>query len=215
MAFQKNHVKRSDWVLVPSAGAILFLLLYILAAVYYPGGSQADAHSKGFSWMHNYWCNLLNEKGINGEVNTGRAIAIAAMVVLTLSLLFFWIVSARLLFSKKASRTTITLAGLICVCVLAFLATSYHDTVINVSGFFGLVAMAGCFAGITRKRWYRLLTYGLFNVVLVGLNNYLYYSNHWFYLPLIQKLTFLSFLIWIVLVDIKLYKEAINEKSLH
>ena len=37
----------------------MFLVLYVVAAQYYPGGSQADQASRGFDWVHNYWCNLV------------------------------------------------------------------------------------------------------------------------------------------------------------
>ncbi|HEV7621655.1 MAG TPA: hypothetical protein VGO09_07980, partial [Flavisolibacter sp.] len=55
-------------ILSPVFGSFAFIILYIIATIYYPGGSQANNVSKGFSWVHNYWCNLLNEKAINGAL---------------------------------------------------------------------------------------------------------------------------------------------------
>lgn len=59
----KVHIK-SKWLLFPPTGILIFFMLYVVAALLYPGGSQADKASTGFSWMNNYWCNLLNEKAM-------------------------------------------------------------------------------------------------------------------------------------------------------
>ena len=70
------------FVLAPLLGALIFIFLYIAATFLYPGGSDFNPLSKGFSWQHNYWCNLLNEEAINGKYNAARPIAIAGMFVL-------------------------------------------------------------------------------------------------------------------------------------
>jgi hypothetical protein len=197
---------RGLWVLLPVAGSFLFIVLYIVAASLYPGGSQADVHSKSFSWQHNYWCNLLNETAINGEHNRGRYAAIAAMAVLIITLLSFWIISARLLQTSKVARTVILFSGLLSMALLPFLSTSLHDAIINSSGFLGLVAMAGVYMGIYRSKWYGLFILGIINLLLVGLNNYIYHFGDTLYLlPVVQKITFLSFLTWVCLVNVKLY----------
>lgn len=77
-------------ILVPVFGISLFAVLYFIATQYYPGGSQADVKSIGFSWQHNYWCNLLNENAMNGQANPARPIAISAMIILCFSLTYFW-----------------------------------------------------------------------------------------------------------------------------
>lgn len=194
-------------MLLPLFGSLVFIVLYIVAASFYPGGSQEDRHVKGFSWLHNYWCNLLNEKAMNGEANEGRWIAIIAMIVLLLSLLSFWILASEILTLPKSRKRIIQAAGLLSVTVLPFLSSSWHDTVINLAGFFGLVAMIGTYTGIYANAWYGLFSFGIFNLILIAVNNYLYYmEGRLYYLPLVQKITFLSCLIWICWVDIKLYE---------
>jgi hypothetical protein len=193
-------------VLLPVAGSFIFIVLYIVAASFYPGGSQADVYSEGFSWQHNYWCNLLNETAINGEHNRGRYAAIAAMAVLIITLLSFWIISARLLQTSKVTRTVILFSGLLSMALLPFLSTSLHDAIINSSGFLGLVAMAGVYMGIYRSKWYGLFILGIINLLLVVLNNYIYHFGDTLYLlPMVQKITFLSFLTWVCLINLKLY----------
>lgn len=80
---------------IPVLGIICFACLYYYASTLYPGGSQADLHSDGFDWVHNYWCNLMNEKGGNGQINTARRMAIFAMMLLCVSLSVFFVQFAQ------------------------------------------------------------------------------------------------------------------------
>jgi hypothetical protein len=58
-----------------------------------------------------------------------------------------------------------------------------------------------------KTKWFGLFAFGLLNVLLVGLNNYVYYSNGLIvYLPVIQKISFATFLIWVCCITIKLYR---------
>lgn len=84
-----------------------------------------------------------------------------------------------------------------------------HDLVTNLASAFGLVALVGTFIGLYQAKWYALFTLGLFNLLLVGLNNYLYYSRDLIlYLPFVQKISFAFFLLWISWITIKLYRDA-------
>ncbi|MFM9984643.1 MAG: hypothetical protein ACKVOK_05380, partial [Flavobacteriales bacterium] len=48
---------------------------------------------------------------------------------------------------------------------------------------------------------------GLLNIALVGLNNYLYFSENMIkYLPVVQKISFVSFLVWISFMDLRVYR---------
>ena len=90
MLIKSDTYRRVDyWLLVPAAGSVLFLVLYIVAAQFYPGGSQADKAAPGFDWVHNYWCNLMNERAGNGQLSASRPIALSAMGVLCVTMGLF------------------------------------------------------------------------------------------------------------------------------
>jgi hypothetical protein len=201
--------KRSNYLLLlPIAGAILFLFFYYVAVLNYPGGSQADKAGKGFSWLHNYWCNLLNETAINGELNAGRPYAMAGMLVLCLSLGWFWYCFALYTPLQKIYRVGMQVSGMSSMCIAFFIFTSLHDSIINAAALLALVALAGTFIGLYKMRWRELFAFGLFNLLLVVINNWLYYGGGLFYLPVVQKITFICFLLWICLVSRKLYHFA-------
>jgi hypothetical protein len=201
-------------LLLPPFGSLLFVLLYVIATLYYPGGSLFDKSAKGFQWTQNYWCNLLNEEALNGMPNTARPFALGAMFVLAVSLVFFWYLFPLHVGLTKPRRLVIQLSGLMAMVIGVFVFTGFHDVVINVAGCFGLIAFGGTFAGLYHLRWQKLFWTGLFIPVLIGLNNFLYYHialQH--YLPLVQKLTFLYVLTWVSITSLCLYKRAVNARA--
>jgi hypothetical protein len=196
-------------VLTPLFGALLFVSLYVVAALFYPGGSQVDENSKGFSWVNNYWCNLLNENAMNGQPNSAKPIAIASMVVLCLTLANFWYIFPRRAELNKSNQLTIQISGVVSMAMGMFLFTKLHDTIINLASLCGLIAIVGTFGGLYKLKWTKLFWLGIFNLTLVALNNILYYGDGLkLYLPVVQKITFLVFLLWICLIDLKLYHKT-------
>src|SRR5437867_2452670 len=109
-------MKKTIWVLIPSVGIILFLLLYVVATFFYPGGSIADLSTKGFDWFHNYWCDLTDQVARNGEINPARPIALTAMLILFSTLTVFWFYLPRLFQTGKYNQVT-RYAGLISMIV--------------------------------------------------------------------------------------------------
>lgn len=205
--------KKAKWVLAPLFGSLLYGGLYFIATLIYPGGSQFDKQAKGFSWMHNYWCNLLHEYAINGQPNPARPVALAAMAILCATIMIFWFIFPVYAGFQKNTRILLQTSGMAAMVTGLFLSTTYHDTVINTAGLFGLIALAGTLAGLRRLRLTGLFWMGLLILLLIALNNILYYGpGQMYYLPLVQKVTFLCFLLWIGLISLYLYKAEINVK---
>jgi hypothetical protein len=89
------------------------------------------------------------------------------------------------------------------------LTTIDHDLAINLASAFGMIATIGTFIGLYKNKLHLLFAFGLFIILLVGLNNYFYYTKGLIiYLPVIQKISFAAFLIWICLIDIILYRRS-------
>lgn len=201
-------------ILTPVLGTVIFAVLYFVATLLYPGGSQVDKDAVGFSWKDNYWCNLLNENAINGQPNPAKPIAVAGMFVLCLTLIFFWFLFPKQINLHPKLKKVIQLSGTAAMTIALFLFTSLnHDIVTNLASFFGIIAAAGTFIGLYQVKWFGLFLFGILNMVLVGLNNYVYYTEGLIiYLPVIQKITFASFLTWLCCVNIKLYRSRKESK---
>lgn len=196
------------FLLAPLAGVVLFVVLYFIATLLYPGGSQIDKKSVGFSWINNYWCNLLNEDAINGLHNSAKPVAITAMFILCLTLSLFWLLFPRHALLKKKLRLIIQICGTVAMVIGLFLFTNInHDLIINLASAFGVIATIATFVGLYKIKSYTLFALGILNIVFVALNNYFYYTKDLIiYLPLLQKITFASFLIWISWIHINLYR---------
>ncbi|MFD2920686.1 hypothetical protein ACFS6H_13260 [Terrimonas rubra] len=201
----KQH---SIWLLTPVFGTLVFVIIYIAATLLYPGGSQVDKNATGFDWFNNYWCNLLNQYAINGQQNPARPIAITGLLVLSLSLTAFWFGFSRYSHSRKVPGLIIRLSGTTAMIISLLLFTDMdHDLVTNLASGFGLIATLTVLIVLYKMKWYGLLIFGIFNLLLVAGNNYLYYHEELIvYLPFVQKVSFAAFLLWICCITICLYK---------
>ncbi len=190
-------------------------MLYIVATLLYPGGSQVDKNAVGFSWVNNYWCNLLNENAINGQRNPAKPVAMTGMLILCLTLIFFWFLFPKHINLSKNLRLVIQISGTLAMTLAFFLFTNInHDLITNLASIFGLIATVGVFIGLYKAKWVGLFTFGLLNMLLVIANNYVYYTKGLIiYLPVIQKISFAAFLIWICCIDINLFR--MTEKISH
>ncbi len=197
------------WLYLPIIGVILFCLMYFWAAQLYPGGNEVDVNAIGYSWQHNYWCTLLGVDAKNGAPNKAFPVAMTAMVILCASLsLFFWQFPEYFALSNRWSAI-VKYGGAIAMLVCLLLFSELHDPAIPVASFFGLFALIGVFIGIYTEAQWTMLYWGIFCLLVMGLNNYIYYTSHGiYYLPLIQKFSFVFVLAWVVYIQTYMIQQA-------
>jgi hypothetical protein len=194
------------WLLTPFIGFCIFIIMYVVAAALYPGGSDEDKNAKGFSILHNYWCELLSDRAANGKYNPGGRVAIWAMGILCIALAVFWWITPRLFNPNRWYTICIGYAGILAMLITPFLSTKYHDLVINLASIPGITAMITTFVALYKNRWYKLFAFGIFSLMLIGLNNYVYYTGYWLYtLPVLQKVTFLLVMTWMSIITWLIY----------
>lgn len=199
-------------IIITIAGIWIFILLYIIATFAYPGGSDADQQATAFSWKHNYWCELLASDARNGALNTARGIAIAAMGVLVISLIFFWYFAAARFQMRRTAGIWMRTTGIGSMLVLPFLLVADHDLIMNIAGLCGLTAMTILIVALYRSKYIMLFILGILCLLACLLNNYIYYTGSYLYmLPVIQKVTFVIFLAWFVLVSRSGRRQRIRE----
>jgi hypothetical protein len=185
-------MKNRYFLLTPLMGICFFIVLYIVAAYLYPGGSNSNKTEKGFNIMTNYWCDLTGEIAKNGEPNSGQFYALIAMTILCLSLMVFWFYLPEL-FRLKDNKTskTIQYSGIFSMFITLFLFTSYHDTVINTSGLFGVIALLLTFNELRKHRFDKLLALSLVCFAMGSINYCIYQTQQFlFLLAIFQKITF-------------------------
>jgi hypothetical protein len=212
----KKHrkLKTNIWPHLSNASILTFFVLYAVAASLYPGGSQADGHSTGFSWLNNYWCNLLNEKTMNGSYNPGQPVAIIAMVILCTGLGIFWYNFPKYLSQNITTCRIIQTSGLLAMgSTMLLFSNLNHDLVTSVAAFWGLIAVTGLFFILYKKKAWLLFGIGVFNLLLIVLNNVLYFNKDYiFYLPFVQKISFVCILGWIGWLNWLLHQYNANKQ---
>jgi hypothetical protein len=188
---------------------LLFVLFYILAAVKYPGGSHSMPQKVGFSFWHNYLCDLLDTNAINGQLNTARHYARLALALLCASLMGLWLLLPKLFRRKSPNRYFMSVTGVLALGTTVFLGAQAHDTIVRIAGIFGLMALLSSFVELYKSGFIKLLVLGVVCLLVFLLNYYIYETGVFIRgLPVIQKVTFLLFLVWFVLLDILLFRKA-------
>lgn len=209
----RNH--KNLYVLLPTFGIFTFIGLYIYAANLYPGGSQVDLNSVRFDWINNYWCNLMNENGMNGLQNNARPTAISAMIILCGSLLVFFFQFTQHYEKNGIWKAIIRTLGTLSMISAVLIFTKLHDIMTTISSILGVLVVVGIVRAIYKSNLTFYKISGIVCILLLAFNNYVYYSENYIeYLPLIQKITFVLVLVWIVGLNIKMINKNVLQHTI-
>jgi hypothetical protein len=206
-----THKNRADHTiaLLPLIGIALFVVFYIIAAIYYPGGSYVAQNQSGFSFRNNYLCDLLDNRAINGALNSARTYARIALAMLCFSLIILWYHLPKLFDRKNKSQTIMSGAGILSLTITLFLASGILDIIIRIAGVFGVVALLISLIELYKANYFKLLIFGIICLLLFLTNYYIYETEILIdKLPLIQKVTFLAFINWFILLSIITYRKV-------
>ena len=195
-------------LLLPLFGMLLFVILYILAAFRYPGGSWVMPQQNGFSFWNNYLCDLLDQNAINGELNTARYFARTSLTVLCLSLVLLWYYLPSLFKGKNFNKNIMWLSGIAALVATSFLSSGAHDRTVRIAGFFAVIAFLTCFVELLKARHMKLFVFGIGCLIIFLVNYYIYETGLYIrLLPVIQKITFICFIIWFIMLDVFFYRK--------
>jgi hypothetical protein len=204
----KQSIK-TIYTFIPTIGILVFFALFYLASLKYPGGSQADLQKLGFDWMNNYWCNLTDSIAMNGQKNSARNISILAMILLCISLSFFFASFSNMFINNALLRKLTKIFGFVPMAFTSLLFTEYHNVFTILSSIFGLVAVIGISYGLAKSSLHLLKYWAVFCVALLVFNNFIYQTKlNLSILPLLQKITFVSVLFWVIAVNFVISKRA-------
>ncbi|MCK5442718.1 MAG: hypothetical protein KAJ23_12585 [Maribacter sp.] len=206
--FIPNNPK-PNMLLLPLGGMGLFMALYLLAALTYPGGSWIVPGQNGFSFWNNYLCDLLDHNAINGELNSARHFARASLGVLCTSLLLLWYNLPHMFSSRSGNQTLMWFTGILSLITTLFLTSETHDITIHIAGAFGIIALITCIIELRKAGHNKLFLLGVL-CLLVFLTNYYIYETEFFIesLSVIQKITFVLFISWFICLDVALYRKV-------
>jgi len=179
-------------------GIVFSLVLLVIAAIYYPGGSQIDKNSIGYDWKNNYMSNLFSPKAVNGLDNASRPWAMAGMFFLCTSCaIFFTSFSKRI--PPGAAAGIIKYSGAGAALFVFLTVTPYHDLMIGLSSTCILIAIFYLSVIILKSKLLFFKFLSIACLVTLYLCIYMYYTRSFLnLLPIMQKVCFLTILTWMV-----------------
>jgi len=183
------------------SGILIAIVLLFVATLHYPGGSQADKNSIGYSWKDNYFSNLFNEKAINGVDNASKPSAVAGMFFLCASFALFFYQFPQKIPSKVAAGVIKYFRVLAMVCAF-LIATPLHDLMVTVAGTGALVSMFYIAVFIFKSKMSLLKIFTILVLLVFYCCNYLYYTRSYLVaLPIMQKVLFVTIIAWILYLE--------------
>lgn len=105
---------------------VVSMILIVVAAFKYPGGSLTDKNALGFHWSKNFISNLFDSKAINGIDNYGRIWAVIGMAFHSVGYGVFFINMSKKLSSNKWAKS-LKYIGLANLFLIFLIATPFHD----------------------------------------------------------------------------------------
>lgn len=194
---------------IPTIGILLFYCLYVISSFYYSGGSNVDLNATGFDWVSNYTCDLFHTHGINGTPNPARPIGLVAILIICSSLGVFFYQFSQTMPMSSFWKKVIQIAGGLCMICAVLLFTDFHHTMVPLASIFGLVAIIGVIRSLLKNNHKKHLFLGGGCIFLLILNNYFYYTDTLTtILPLIQKITIVLILSWVMSLHFELVKHS-------
>jgi hypothetical protein len=187
---------------VPILAVGAFVASYVVAAVLYPGGTYEDPTRRTYSFLHNYFCDLLDAQTKAGRMNPARPVAIAGTVVLCAGLSVLWWNVPRLFPSARRRATLVRGAGLASGLITPWVATRAHDAAIRGGIAFGVIGFAATMTAKGAHRAGRLEAVAWATLAFV-LANYAMWETRvgLVWMPLVQKAALSLFLLWVVVVS--------------
>jgi hypothetical protein len=105
---------------------VISVILIVIAALVYPGGSLLDKNSIGFGWSKNFLSNLFATKAINGSENPGKIWAVIGMVFHSVGYGIFFINMSKKISSRQWANF-LKFIGITNIILIFLIATPLHD----------------------------------------------------------------------------------------
>lgn len=187
---------------------VTYLIVFSFAAVDYPGGSENYAQYAGYSFFHNFLCDVMNPVTQGGLVNEARGLAIVSHVILSITMITFFYILPEIFSWKNRNTQLIRIFGVLTMSVFIFMFTSYHDTIVVLTALLGTVALVPFFIELTKyhNKGLKQLAYVCYLLSFVVFIIFVTKIG-FYYLPFLQKITFGFDAWWVIWVSVIVIKK--------
>jgi hypothetical protein len=195
---------------IPVYGFLLFAILFVYATIVYPGGSRLYPLHHGYIWTENYICDLSRTIALNGEKNDAARIDLFSMACLCFSIVIVVVNFSIIAQLTHYSQLILQICGTISMVTGMLLFSKLHYVVILPTLIFSLATLTQILIALRKRHKKDDLILGMFCVFLLIFNYAIFLSSLWIgILPILQKFTLLTFIIWLLKINF-----APNQKKL-
>lgn len=188
------------------------LLLLSIAMMVYPGGSVLDKNSVGFDLTKNFISNLFGAKALNGSENPARYWADAGMIFLAVSFaIFFMRFSEKI--PQKSAANIIKYAGAGGMIFTFLIVTPLHDIMVTIASTLFLLSIFYITVFVLKSKLHFFKVLCVIGMLNFYFTLYLFGFGDLIYLPTMQKVTYFSMIILILLLEYFTTKEDFEQLS--
>ena len=179
---------------------LLSVMLIVVAAWLYPGGTLLDKNSIGFDWTKNFISNLFAAKAINGLPNPSRVWAIIGMAFQSVGEGTFFINTSKKILVKHAA-TVLKIVGVSNILFSLLIVTPLHDLMVTISSTLFLIGLFYISVYILKTRLHFLKIACIICLLTFYFTLYLYGTGNWGLLAVMQKVSFIGSMLLVVGIE--------------
>ena len=185
-----------------------YLIVFTFAAQAYPGGSENIPHDLGYSYFHNFLCDAMLPFTPSGIQNPARHLATISHIILSGTMILFFFLLPMIFDWTNRNTAIIRYVGMLTMAVFIFMYTDNHDHIVTATGVLGTVALIPFFLEMKRYpsgglKTLAYICFVLSIIVFVSFET----KIGFYYLPLIQKVTFIFDAWWVIWVSLIVMKK--------
>ena len=195
-----NRFKTKYLPYFPIVGLVLYIIVFTFAASAYPGGSFKYPNAIGYSFNHNFLCDVMHPITPSGSINNARSMAILSHLILSFTMISFFYILPNIFDVKNRNTKLIAFFGVATMTVFIFMFTEHHDLIVTITGIIGTVALIPFFIELRhfKKKGLRKLVYLCYTLSIIVF--FIFETKlGFYYLPFIQKITFVVDSWWVIL----------------
>jgi len=211
LPIEMKHFLTRYFPLFPIIGMVIYVIVFSIAALDYPGGSYNLPQYDGHSYFHNFLCDTMLPLTPGGELNLARPLAIMAHLILSAVMISFFYFLPEIFDRKNRNTKLMRVLGMLTMTVFIFMYTEYHDLIVVLTGILGSLALIPFFIEL-RKFTHRGLTFIAILCYLMSIVVFFIFVTKigYYYLPMLQKITFVVDAFWVIWVCWFVYQKRIR-----
>jgi hypothetical protein len=193
---------------IPIVGLGLYVVVFIIAAMDYPGGSDNVPSAIRYSFFNNFLCDVMTPTVHGGEYNPARALATVSHLILSTAMIAFFYLLPELFSWSNRNTLVIRYIGMLTMTVFVFMYTPFHDKIVTATGVLGTVALVPFFIEM-RKYPNGLLKTLAYTCFALSIIVFFIFETEvgYYYLPFLQKITFFFDAWWVIWVSVIVLKK--------